>query len=151
MSLDLFDFANGLEISLLDAPGHSDANSDRDLDTWRMPDGSESSEAGEASDHPTESGPSDEDDEVEAEELDGSDEWTGLGTSDDELPQPTEHTDIKEPETQPSGMHPIAGQGNGNNTSTGRYIPPVLRKESGGSGGEDIVKLTRQLKGLINR
>ncbi|KAF8554475.1 ARM repeat-containing protein [Imleria badia] len=48
-------------------------------------------------------------------------------------------------------MHRIAGQCNGNNSFTGRYIPPGLRKQSSTSEGEDTVKLTRQLKGLINR
>lgn len=159
---DLLDFANGLEGSLLDVPGHSDANLDRDasedLDTLHIPDDGESSGVDEASDDPNECSPSDDDDDdgdkVEAEELGGSDEWTGFSTSDNELlqvDQATEDTDIKESETRPLGMHRIAGQCNGNNTSTGRYIPPSLRKESRESEGEDIVKLTRQLKGLINR
>ena len=159
MHSDLLDLANELEGSLLGLPGRSGANSGRDsledLDTWHMSDGGESSEVGEESDNPSESSPTDDDnDKVEAEELDGGDEWTGFGTSDDQLAQhdqAAEDTDIKEPETRPSGMYHIAGQSNGNDTSTGRYIPPGLRKESSTSQGEDIVKLTRQLKGLINR
>lgn len=127
------------------------------MDTLHIPHDGESSEAGEASDNPAECSPPDDDDDsdkVEAEELDGSDEWTGFDTSDNELPQhdqAIEDTDIKESETRPSGMHRIPGQCNSNNTSTGRYILPSLRKESGGGEGEDIVKLTRQLKGLINK
>lgn len=159
MHSDLLDFANGLEVSLLDVPGHSDAKLDRDSsedsDTWHVPDDGESSEVGETSDNHTESSPSDSGgDEDEAEEADSDDEWTGFGPSDNGLPQhdqATKDTDITESEIRPSGTHLIASQCNANDTFPGRYIPPGLRKESGGSEGEDIVKLTRQLKGLINR
>ena len=81
-----------------------------------MSDDGESSEAGDASDNLIESSPTgdgdDDDDKAEAEELDGSDEWTGFGTSDDQLAQhdqAAEDTDIKEPETRPSGKYHIAG------------------------------------------
>jgi len=150
---DLLDFANELEGSLLVPPGPPDANSDRD---FLVPDDVESSEVGEASDNPSKGGSptDDDDDQVEVEEQDDGDEWTGFGMNENELSEhdpATEETNIKESETRPSGMHRFAGQCNGNNTSTGRYIPPGLRKESGTSEGEDIVRLTRQLKGLINR
>jgi hypothetical protein len=142
--LDLLDLANELEGSLLGPPGRSGANSDRDslddLDTRHMPDDRESSEVGEESDNPIESSPTDDsdDDDDKTEELDGGDEWTGFDTGDNQLAQQdqvAEDTDIKEPKTRPSG----------------RYIPPGLREESRTSQGEDTVKLTRQLKGLINR
>jgi hypothetical protein len=158
--LDLLDLANELEGSLLGLPGRSGANSDRDslddLDIRHMPDDGESSEVGEESDNPIESSPTDDsdDDDDKTEELDGGDEWTGFGTGDNQLAQQdqvAEDTDIKEPKTRPSGMHHITGQCDGTDTSTGRYIPPGLREESRTSQGEDTVKLTRQLKGLINR
>lgn len=150
---DLLDFADELESSLLVTPSHPVTNSDRDS---LVPDDVESSGVGDASDNPSEKGSStdDVDDQVEMEERDDGDEWTGFGTNDNEPSQhdsATEEANIKESETRPSGMHRFAGQCNGNNTSTGRYIPPGLRKEYSTSEGEDIVKLTRQLKGLINR
>lgn len=149
---DLLDFANGLEVSLLDRPGHSDTGSDRDseLDARNMSDDGEPSEVDEASDSPIEGSPTD-DDQVDADESDGSDEWIGFGASDNELPQDDQGIEIKESETHPSGKYHIAPRCNSNNLFTVRYIPPGLRKESSTSEGEDTVKLTRQLKGLINR
>ncbi|KAI9574026.1 hypothetical protein HD554DRAFT_2252704 [Boletus coccyginus] len=132
---DLLDFADELEGSLLVPPSHPDANSDRDSS---VPDDMESSGVGDAPDNPSEWGSSTDDDQVEVEERDDGDEWTGFGTNDNEPSQhdpATEEANIKESETRPSG----------------RYIPPGLRKEYKTSEGEDIVKLTRQLKGLINR
>ena len=156
MNSDLLDFANGLEGSLLNVSDHSDADSDldstEDLDTRHISDVEESYEVGQTPDNASETSPTD--DEVEAGELDDSHEWTGFDTNDSEISQheqAAEDTVIRESETRPSGMHPIASRCNGNNNSTERYIPPSQRKESGASGGEDTVKLTRQLKGLINR
>ncbi|KAG9314967.1 hypothetical protein JVU11DRAFT_4076 [Chiua virens] len=135
---DLFDFANGLDSSLLGLPDHSSADTDQAFSEGGLddvagdqefPEGDEGSDVPDATD----------DDEVEAEEWDESNEWTGLAPNDEELPQrdPAEDKDVEESQARPSG----------------RYIPPSLRKASGeGEGeGEDMVKLARQLKGLINR
>lgn len=159
MCSDLLDFANELEDSLLDLHGRSESGSDGEsLQVLHARDDEQPSEEGEASDNISpESSPvddDDDDDQVNAEISDDNDEWTGFGTSDNEVPQDdqaAEHIDIKESETRPSGMHRIVDQCIGSNMATGRYIPPGLRKESNTSEGEDAIKLTRQLKGLINR
>lgn len=154
----MFDFANGLEDSLFDVPDHSDADSDQDTsedrNTRDVFDDRESSEIDPESDNPNESNLTDDDEGIEAEELDGSNEWTGFDARDSELRQhnlATEDTVTRDSDTRPSGVHPITAKCFGNNGSTERYIPPGLREESGESQGEDITKLTRQLKGLINR
>lgn len=156
----MLDFADELEGTLLDLPGRSDAGLDReslqDSEAGHVSEDEEHSEMDDALDGPSESSLTEDEEEndIGGEESDDSDEWAGSGADKEEETQhdqATEHTAAKDSDTRPSGTHRIVGQRNGNDTSTGRYIPPGLRKQSGTSEGEDAVKLTRQLKGLINR
>ncbi|KIJ67003.1 hypothetical protein HYDPIDRAFT_26414 [Hydnomerulius pinastri MD-312] len=151
---DLLDFADSLDLAILSPPERIDASSDvgsaGDSDSILGSGGEESFDDEEESDGISENedederdGDEDEDEEQEKGGDDGQEEWAGFGSGagekldDDRETKAAEKTDVKEPQPQPAG----------------RYIPPSLRKKAEGATGidEGLVKLTRQLKGLINR
>ncbi|KIK94383.1 hypothetical protein PAXRUDRAFT_828062 [Paxillus rubicundulus Ve08.2h10] len=146
---DLLDFAHSLDLSLFGTSSQADGNSKTgsmdDLDIHYNSDDELSSDANEASDDVSTSSQEDqgeEDNEFEGQD-DTEDEWAGLGPCIHETSEfgheaiPTQDTTSKELQPQPAG----------------RYIPPGLRKQAKGvdETQEDAEKLTRQLKGLINR
>ncbi|OJA13626.1 hypothetical protein AZE42_03974, partial [Rhizopogon vesiculosus] len=89
-------------------------------------------------------------------ESDGSwedDEWAGFG----ELSK-SDGSDVSKDESVDNNEHEIteAKQGEPSNTqsqASGRYIPPGLRKQATGdtNATDEQLKLSRQLKGLMNR
>ncbi|KAH7884460.1 hypothetical protein F5I97DRAFT_2037366 [Phlebopus sp. FC_14] len=128
---DLLDFAGSLELGTLVADSGSGSGSQgKDPDNY--------------SDSDAESSPDDDiSQSSQGDHDEGSEggEWTGLGSSIDNY----EGGHLVPQSLDPEPLLPAP--------STERYVPPSLRKQVQATVGvqEDLVKLTRQLKGLINR
>ncbi|KAI6024751.1 hypothetical protein BKA83DRAFT_4251792 [Pisolithus microcarpus] len=120
---DLLDFADSL------IPSGTMAGSDVDGDTGSIHEsdsqGEFTSESGEDSGNV---------------HKDEEDEWTSSGSEDlaDDGSHSAHQLDEVSPQQEPT-------------TSAGRYVPPALRMQMDGVVQEDLTKLTRQLKGLLNR
>ncbi|KAI6123276.1 hypothetical protein EV401DRAFT_1288685 [Pisolithus croceorrhizus] len=121
---DLLDFADSL------IPGGTMAGSDVDGDPGGIHGSDSQAESASESGEDLENVYKDEEE----------DEWTSSGSDDltDDGSHSTHQLDEVSPEEEPT-------------TSAGRYVPPALRMQKDGTVQEDLTKLTRQLKGLLNR
>ncbi|KAI5983325.1 hypothetical protein EDD15DRAFT_1888672 [Pisolithus albus] len=120
---DLLDFADSL------IPSGTMAESDVDGDTGSI---QESDSQGEFTSESEEDSRNVNEDE--------ENEWTSSGSEDlgDDDSHSAHQLNEVSPQQEPT-------------TSAGRYVPPALRMQVDGVVQEDLTKLTRQLKGLLNR
>ncbi|KAL1697008.1 armadillo-type protein [Schizophyllum commune] len=82
----------------------------------------------------------------EDEGFDDEEEWQGISTTDTTTPSATTDTLALEASTAPESSTPSA--------PATRYVPPHLRNKAAAGDGQDaevIAKLTKKLKGMLNR
>lgn len=84
------------------------------------------------------------DNDASSEDFDSEDEWGGIEQPLDNDSADEESGDDTRPNEQQSPPRPVT------TPSTSAYVPPHLRHAQGGQ-DESLVKLTRQLKGQLNR